>query len=432
MIKKIEQEYKNDMLRVRSCLPFLKKLAVSLRRGDTEYLTSSIFLRMEEILSELCYFIFDIDKPTIDTKLQHLRGEAHPRRQQILREMKVIDIFVDLLYYPFSSQMFELTSLHKDKAMASCLSDVYSTLRFTIQEYRPNELYASQWLGLFMYQSIMTKGNNDIQAGRTLTELIDNNKRILESRIEEGIIRDFIYNLATQEKDTKTVDILRAICICDGKPMIKNQKELSLQIFGNSKLVDTLIYPIRRVGNEVEVQAMDLQGSWYILNQYEPKAKGSREAEVEKQMKSFLYFVASVNLCADLCMNRNYLAIDILQKIYSFDCCIQILKKEDYPVSLRCAFCRLVDHLWVQIYPFEAVRLPEFTKTLIDHSQTLEPSIACTYEEIDRFEVLKTFCQKFLSFVFPDTTTSPGPNQLPKVERQPLVTLSIPVLDLAK
>lgn len=432
IIKKLDQEYKNDILKVRSCLPYLKSLAVGLRRGDRDCLNSTTFLRMEKIMSELCYFIFDIDKPNIEGKLQYLRGEPHPGRQQILREMKVIDIFVDLLYCPFSSGMFNLSTLTAGNPVTGLLSDVYSTMRFAIQEYRPNELYASQWLGLFMYQSIKTNGANDIQAGRTLTELIDNNKKILESRIESGIISDFIYNLATQEKDTKTVDILRAICICDGKPMIKNQKELSLQIFNNAKLVETLIYPIRRVGNEVEVQAIDLLSCWYLLSQYEPKYNELKEADSEKRLKSYEYFVASVNLCADLCMERNYLAIEALQKLYPLDCCIQILKNEDYPINLRCAFCRLVDHLWVQIYPYEVVKMPEFTKTLIDHSETTEPSIACTSQDIDRFEVVKNFCQHYLSSVFPDRNTASKVTQMSREDHKLLLVLSKPVLDLSK
>lgn len=394
LITKLDQKYIEEILRVRSCLPYLKVLALSLKRGEKQYLAGENYFKMEEILSELCYFLFDKSKPAIDINLKLLKEEPVVRRQQILREMKIIDILVDILYFPFKSNLFTLTQLTSLDPMTNMLANVYTTIRFTIQEYRPNELYASQWLELFMDQAIRTNKSNDIQASRTLTELIDNNKRILESRIEKSVINQFINYLATHDRDTKTVNILRAICICDGKPMIKNQKDVSLQILGNPKIYKELIFPIRRMGNKIEVQAIDLGGKWNCLDSYKTTD------EDNKQMKSYKFFVSMINLCADLCMDRNYIAIDVLVRIYPLDCCIEILRSEDYPMEMRSAICRLIDYVWVQVYPFEHIRLPEFSKTLIDANEVNEPSIACSTEDTSRFEILKKYCQDYLERTF--------------------------------
>lgn len=372
---------------------------------------------MEEILSELCYFLFDKNKPAIEVNLKLLKEEPVFRRQQILREMKIIDILVDILYFPFKSGLFKLTDMTTLDPMTNMLANVYTTIRFTIQEYRPNELYASQWLELFMDQAIRTNKDNDIQASRMLTELIDNNKRILESRIEKTVINQFINYLATHDRDTKTVNILRAICICDGKPMIKNQKDVSLQILGDPRIYRELIFPIRRMGNHVEVQAIDLGGKWYLMDKY-------KDTELDSNRnKSYNFFVSMINLCADLCMDRNYIAIDSLLKIYPLDCCIEILRSEDYPIELRTAICRLIDYLWIQVYPYEQIRLPEFSKTLIDTKESHEPSIACSTEDISRFEILKRYCQDYLERTFePDFS-----NSMEVVER---TKLSLAILNL--
>ena len=52
----------------------------------------------------------------------------------------------------------------------------YRLFLFSIREYRPNEMYASQWIDFMINQTIHCDPENDINAEPTLTELIDNNK----------------------------------------------------------------------------------------------------------------------------------------------------------------------------------------------------------------------------------------------------------------
>ena len=53
-------------------------------------------------------------------------------------------------------------------------------IRCGIMEYRPNELYASQWLNLLIEYSL-SELDDSMGANATLTELIDNNERILHA-----------------------------------------------------------------------------------------------------------------------------------------------------------------------------------------------------------------------------------------------------------
>jgi len=104
-----------------------------------------------------------------------------------------------------------------------------------------------------MNQALDTREHNDISAGRTLTELIDNNKRILESRIEADTIKKFIDFLSENDKDPKFVAILRAIVICNDEPMIKNQKELSKFLLTDKKVKNDLIFLLKKNDHSGEI-----------------------------------------------------------------------------------------------------------------------------------------------------------------------------------
>lgn len=53
-----------------------------------------------------------------------------------------------------------------------------------------------------------------------LTELIDNNEKILTSRITRGMIESFVEKLNSQE--TVYLNLIKAILISDGKAMFRN------------------------------------------------------------------------------------------------------------------------------------------------------------------------------------------------------------------
>lgn len=74
-----------------------------------------------------------------------------------------------------------------------------------------------------MTQAMTFDARNDILAEPTLTELIDNNRTVLETKINSAIIQKFIDLLIT-DRQTKYLKLLRALINCDGEAMINNQK----------------------------------------------------------------------------------------------------------------------------------------------------------------------------------------------------------------
>ena len=77
----------------------------------------------------------------------------------------------------------------------------------------------------------MASQDCDILAEATLTELIDNNKVILETKINHDIYMKFINLLIERQLHEKYIKLLRALCTCDGNAMVNNQLQLSQILF---------------------------------------------------------------------------------------------------------------------------------------------------------------------------------------------------------
>ena len=95
-----------------------------------------------------------------------------------------------------------------------------------------------------MNQSMNPFEEIDLWAEPTLTELIDNNKHILENKIKLKTICFFVDILVLSEKHEKYVKLLRALVNCDGEPIVRNQDQVTKLILGDYYTLDSLLYKI--------------------------------------------------------------------------------------------------------------------------------------------------------------------------------------------
>lgn len=159
---------------------------------------------------------------------------------------------------------------------------------------------------------MLSNSENNICSDSTLTELIDNNKRILESKIKKETIEDFLDLLCNQEIHHKYVKLLRAITTCDGNAMIGNQKVISELIFGDEKINNKLVFPLNLNGKEVSIQLKEEHGFVNLM-------EISKTQSTEELKRLYEYFLEFIHLLADLCLDRNYLAIDPISECYSLE-----------------------------------------------------------------------------------------------------------------
>jgi L-rhamnose isomerase len=79
---------------------------------------------------------------------------------------------------------------------------------------------------MMINQSIFTDDDNDIGSEEALTQLIINNKRILDTRIKDNTANKFV-QMVEQSMLDKNVKLLRALCICNKEAVVKNQMIIS-------------------------------------------------------------------------------------------------------------------------------------------------------------------------------------------------------------
>ena len=73
-----------------------------------------------------------------------------------------------------------------------------------------------------MKHTLLTDKRNDLLSEPTLTELIDNNKLILETGISKETICNLINMITVQEKHSKYINILRALINCNNHAIVGN------------------------------------------------------------------------------------------------------------------------------------------------------------------------------------------------------------------
>jgi hypothetical protein len=99
------------------------------------------------------------------------------------------------------------------------------------------------------------------------------------------------------------VNILRALVNCDGEAIINNQAEISKEKHGlliEDEEANKVLLLVKERGEEIQICVYDI---WLPLQDFESRSKDDDKGRL------FKYFCAIINLCADLCLDRNLTAI---------------------------------------------------------------------------------------------------------------------------
>jgi len=67
----------------------------------------------------------------------------------------------------------------------------------------------------------------------------------------------------------------------------------------------------------------------------------------EKNDGVYEFFVALILLLSDLCLDRNFLAINPLSDKYKYELCFAVISSKQFDVTLRYAFTRLITTLYI-------------------------------------------------------------------------------------
>ena len=271
-----------------------------------------------------------------------------------------------------------------------------------------------------MSQALASDQKNDIKAEATLTELIDNNKRILDSRIDKDIITKFVHTLI-ERKHEKFVKLLQALIVCDGEAVLKNQTETSKQIFGDENIYKELIFNIRVRQGQPEIYIDDLA-------EEDPEARWLNFpafhliSEERDKGEQYGYFISLISLFSDLCLERNYIAINFLQGIYTRETCFAIISQNfDGKVwDLKSVFARLMNAIWIDKEPYQPMNLPRYVFFCEEIYETPGQEIISAQINNNEFEGLKDYLQEYFTGLAEE-----GCTQIYEVERNRFTLMAL-------
>ncbi|KAL4510112.1 hypothetical protein ABPG72_010305 [Tetrahymena utriculariae] len=414
---KLTEEEKQDILYVNSSLNVLHKFLQKLRNVPyKEPLPKKEYIKkVGQILSDLVLFVVK----TESKNPLECEGIPIPKRQRIMKDFKLIELLTDLLYYPFKTEVYkmkELDSIDPDTVKIFKLCNVL--INNSIQEYRPNEIYASQWINLLIFQSEMTEGYCDIGSEETLTELIDNNKKILET-IDEVTVNKFLQMLM-ENQNKKYVRLIRALILCNDQPVhnqeliskyllkgmdtISNDEDETGQVSQSkvnqvlSRQVDLnkplIIQAVKYINGEVWVQSpfQENYGKFMLLSKFQEMSTESQE-----NLDKFEYFAEIIGMLSDLCKSRNYIAINQLVHAYKRRVCFEIVQNNNFDPYLRRSFVMLIHTMYLDISDFKKFSLPNNIRvwTEIEKAKPIV-SVYDQYENLEKVMGQNSFVSPLL------------------------------------
>jgi hypothetical protein len=110
------------------------------------------------------------------------------------------------------------------------------------------------------------------------------------------------------------------------------------------------------------------------------------------------YFRTQLYLVADLCLDRNYVSIGMLEPLYEYETMITMLKHDAIPSSFKAPVCRVLRCLYVDRDPQTASKFPRYIRTSVSlNTDKLEDDQIPNNEEQESKQYKFALIQKLLS-----------------------------------
>ena len=229
-VTEVDQEEVNDIFLIQGAIDKLKWFGEVCQAGMT--IGRELFLETEEILISMVFFTTKTDEKNPFT----CEGIPIRKRQKLLREMHFAEVLVDILFYPFANELYLLKDIDQNSPITRICQLSYRMLKHITKNYKQNEMYISQWMDLFFDQAMKTGDENDLYAEATLTELLNNNKQLLDKQINKETIKKFIDLCISEDRHARFITFLTALCSCNGEPVSTNQNDICEIIFQSEEV----------------------------------------------------------------------------------------------------------------------------------------------------------------------------------------------------
>lgn len=137
-----------------------------------------------------------------------------------------------------------------------------------------------------------------------------------------------------------------------GEPVINNQNDIVKLLLDDDLSRTFLMMPIRMKNDGSVDVLMDSEkgGDWKSLTLFRKFKK-----------ENYGYFLALIDLSAELSLGRNRRALVHLQEMYSFDTVKNLVKNRELPFEMRALFMRVLLHMHMDREPLEPIQIPAST-----------------------------------------------------------------------
>lgn len=224
----VDTAFSSDLMAVMSAKPVLRDFAAQLA-AKREPATATIRLVMS-VTSELIFFVLVHGSGGGGGSVDALSAAGTPsaQRQRIVREQGILDAAADILR---CVSVGHETDAGSDRSrLVDVAQLLHKLLRVSFQECAENELYCARWLPVFLRDACRATAATDVHADRTVKELLETSKRILESAVGASTLEELVDQF-TNTRDPRFLTMLGHLCSVGGSAVELNQDIITERLF---------------------------------------------------------------------------------------------------------------------------------------------------------------------------------------------------------